>query len=127
MSPEPGRVHSRSTFRAFGHRARRVRSGEVAVAWVCELATGGGVRAAYGIDRRVGTAVVRNRVRRRLRAVMAEACRRDEVPSGSYLVSVSPRGGDLRFADLRTAVRTALRGVAEEAGCSARRIHADPR
>lgn len=68
-------------------------------------------RVAYSVGRRVGPAVVRNRVRRRLRAIVAEAAR----PAGSlapgpgaYLISVRPEAAELPFEALEAAVRGAL-------------------
>jgi ribonuclease P protein component len=45
----------------------------------------------------VGTAVVRNRLRRRLRALVAELA----PPSGTYLVVATPAAAGLSFAELR--------------------------
>lgn len=72
-------------------------------------------RVAYSVGRRVGPAVVRNRVRRRLRAIVAEAVR----PSGelapgpgAYLISVRPEAATLPFAALEAAVHGALARLA---------------
>ena len=63
-------------------------------------------RFAYGVGRRVGPAVVRNRVRRRLRVAARElsAPGPDGAPGlapGAYLVTVSPRAVEASYADLR--------------------------
>ena len=52
----------------------------------------GPTRIGYAIPRRTGGAVVRNRVRRRLRHLFAElaATDPDRVPSGAMLVLVGP-------------------------------------
>jgi ribonuclease P protein component len=51
----------------------------------------GVTRVAYAIPKRVGGAVVRNRIRRRLRAVVADlASTTDRVPDGVLLISVGP-------------------------------------
>jgi ribonuclease P protein component len=52
----------------------------------------GVTRVAYAIPKRVGGAVVRNRIRRRLRAVVADLARTtgDRVPDGVLLISVGP-------------------------------------
>ena len=72
-------------------------------------------RVAYSVGRRVGPAVVRNRVRRRLRAIVAEAARRDSVlppGPGAYLISVRPEAAELPYAALEAAVHGALRRLA---------------
>ena len=72
-------------------------------------------RVAYAIGRRVGSAVVRNRVRRRLRAIVAEAARPtgELAPGpGAYLISVRQEAAGLPYADLDAAVRTALARLA---------------
>ncbi len=49
------------------------------------------LRVAFAIPRSVGTAVVRNRVRRRVRAAVADLVREkpDEVAYGDYLIRVT--------------------------------------
>jgi len=66
------------------------------------------VRVAYGIGRRVGTAVVRNRVRRRLRAAMHEVDReRGGLNPGAYLVLVRPEAGTAPYAELKRSLGAA--------------------
>ena len=65
-----------------------------------------GVCAGYAVGRRVGTAVARNRVRRRLRAVVA--ARAPELPGGAYLVSAGPGAIALRPAELEVALTQAM-------------------
>lgn len=68
-------------------------------------------RVAYSVGRRVGPAVVRNRVKRRLRAVLSEVAGADaSLPPGpgAYLVSARPEAAERSHAELDVAVRTAL-------------------
>ena len=61
-----------------------------------------GVRVAFAIGREVGTAVVRNRTRRRLRSVMAEmALSGGDLPAGDYLIRVDPSGASADSSELR--------------------------
>jgi ribonuclease P protein component len=79
----------------------------VSVAFVAD--DGGHARIAYGVGRKVGPAVVRNRVRRRLRAAARDIAReRDGLPSGAYLVTVRPDATRLDYADLRRQLASAL-------------------
>jgi ribonuclease P protein component len=55
------------------------------------VAGGSPTRVAYAIPRSVGSAVVRNRLRRRLRAVCEHlASTRDGLPPGALLISAGP-------------------------------------
>jgi len=65
-----------------------------------------GLRVAYAIGRRVGGAVVRNRVRRRLRAAVAAEA--DRIPPGAYLVSGEPAIAGIPFEELRMSVLAAM-------------------
>jgi ribonuclease P protein component len=71
------------------------------------------VRVAYAVGRKAGGAVVRNRCRRRLRAIAAEIA--PELPPGAYLVKVAPEVTGMHFEELRRRVsetmRTASRAV----------------
>jgi ribonuclease P protein component len=53
-------------------------------------------RVAYAISRKVGGAVDRNRLRRRLRALASQT----DLGSGAWLVSASPGASDATFAEL---------------------------
>ena len=61
-----------------------------------------GVRVAFAIGHEVGTAVVRNRTRRRLRSVMAEmALPGGGLLAGDYLIRVNPAGASADSSELR--------------------------
>ena len=70
-------------------------------------------RVAYAVGRGFGTAVERNRARRRLRATIAL----DEallLPGGAYLLGAERAVMTIPFPTLRDHVTTLLRGVGEE-------------
>jgi ribonuclease P protein component len=100
------RVRDRAAFAAF-RTGRRGHAGPVRVTWV----PGDGAEApavAFAVGRRVGSAVARNRVRRQLRAVVAELA--PDLAPGTYLVAY--RGtADRAFATLRDDVRRAVAGA----------------
>ena len=74
---------------------------------------GGPPRVAYAVGRHVGTAVVRNQVRRRLRAVVqAEAS--SLAPAHAYLVQASPQAVSCTYSELQSTFRAILRDLHAE-------------
>jgi ribonuclease P protein component len=67
-------------------------------------------RVAFAVGRRVGSAVERNRVRRRLRALVRETPA--PVPAGAYLIGAAPTATELSYAQLGAALDDALRKTA---------------
>jgi ribonuclease P protein component len=65
-------------------------------------------RVAYAVGRRVGNAVVRNRVRRRLRAAVVEH-RELLRPGWGYLVAAAPNAADATYCELNAALADTLR------------------
>jgi ribonuclease P protein component len=76
---------------------------------------GGGVdappRVAYAVGKRVGNAVTRNLVRRRLRAVLADLA--PSLRPGAYLIVVAPEAAAMTFGELRAVVCQALQAIRE--------------
>jgi ribonuclease P protein component len=73
---------------------------------------------AFAVGRRAGGAVVRNRIRRRLRALFEAEVRARGLPAGWYLVGVSPGLAEPSWPEL-------LHGV--EALGARLRLDAEPR
>jgi ribonuclease P protein component len=92
-----GRVRGRATFAALT-RAEGHARGSIAVRCV---ATGEASppRVAYAVGQRVGNAVARNRVRRRLRAA-ARVCEPKLAAGAAYLVSAGPEVLTMPFEEL---------------------------
>jgi ribonuclease P protein component len=94
--PELWRITDRRTFQALRQHGRRTRRGPLTVTWLAP--TPGDTappRAGFAIGRSVGSAVVRNRVRRRLRAALRELRAAGRLPGGAYLL-----GGTAELAEL---------------------------
>ncbi|MGI9023530.1 MAG: ribonuclease P protein component [Acidimicrobiales bacterium] len=102
-------MSDRATFTRLRRSGRLVRRGPVTVTWV-RSETSEPTRVAYTVGRRVGGAVVRNRVRRRLRAATREAGA--VLRPGPYLLGVGPEASRSSYAELRAAVHEALTAVA---------------
>jgi ribonuclease P protein component len=80
------------------------------------LPGGTDVRVAYAIGRKVGSAVVRNRVRRRLREAVRDLDRTTPggLACGAYLVIVRPEAAQRPYRDLREDLRLACAAVSSE-------------
>jgi ribonuclease P protein component len=97
------RIRDRRTFEDLRVRGRRHRAGFVAVTAIV-VDDGRPPRVAYAIGKAVGPAVVRNAVRRRLRAAAAELA----LPSGAYLVSAAPGARDATYGELKRDLEQAV-------------------
>jgi ribonuclease P protein component len=72
----------------------------------CAPTDGSHAEVGYAIGRRLGTAVDRNRLRRRLRAVVTEVG--EQIEPGRYLIGANPDAAELSFEELRTFTHRAL-------------------
>lgn len=98
-------VRGRRAFAALARDGRRVRSGPLTVIHRSDQTA---PRVAFAVGRTVGPAVVRNRVRRRLRALWAAR----SPASGDYLLIAAPAAAGVTFAELGAALDRALARVA---------------
>lgn len=106
MLARPNRLTRGADYKAVVRRGRRCAS---ARAVVYTSATGEQRPARFGfiVSRQVGSAVVRNTVRRRLKAVCAEALA-DVQPGSDVVIRVLPSGAEAAYADLRADVTRCL-------------------
>ncbi|MEX0847183.1 MAG: ribonuclease P protein component [Ilumatobacteraceae bacterium] len=107
------RIRERSVVARVSRDGRRVRAG---VLWCTCLfdPEASPPRVAFAIGRAIGPSVVRNRVRRRLRAALSAT----SLPPGNYLVGARPDVAARSFDELMRDV-TALVASAEKAAVSA--------
>jgi ribonuclease P protein component len=113
-----GRIGDRATFQALRRNGRRTRRGPITVLYLPGSRDGAPegavarVRVAFGVGRKVGHAVARNKIRRRLRHIMRELDNRSgELMPGSYLVTVQPAVTELSYGELYRLVADACRAV----------------
>lgn len=99
------RVSGRSTFKVLRQGTRGTRCGPVSVRFTTADAPPV-PRVGYAVGRRVGHAVARNRLRRRLRAAVSEFA--TELRPGAYLVSVDREACGLSYEELKTKVAQAM-------------------
>ena len=113
-----GRIPSRAAFAEVQRARARGASGPVRAAFAPadEAAPGVFPQVGYAIGRRCGSAVVRNRLRRRARAVVREAA--PSLPRGAYLVRLEPGAASLAPAEFRRDLSRALHRAGEAASRS---------
>jgi len=102
-------MRGRASFLDIRHNGVRARSGAVSVAFVPHPADEP-AQVGYSISRQVGNAVVRNRLRRRLRAALSELARLNTptLRGGLYVITPSPAAVGLSFTQLRDSLAAAL-------------------
>ncbi|MCB0979293.1 MAG: ribonuclease P protein component [Ilumatobacteraceae bacterium] len=103
------RIRERSAFARLAANGQRARAG---VLWCTVLLDPPGTstppRVAYALGRALGPAVVRNRVRRRLRAGLAVASSDGRLPAGYYLFGAQPSAATRSFSELMFDLSTLL-------------------
>ena len=103
------RIRERSAFARLAADGQRARAG---VLWCTVLLDPPGTstppRVAYALGRALGPAVVRNRVRRRLRAGLAVASSDGRLPAGYYLFGAQPSAATRSFSELMFDLSTLL-------------------
>ena len=72
----------------------------------------GPIRVGFTVTKKNGTATERNRIRRRLRAVVSELA--GELRPGAYLVSVNPEAPGLSYEELKTKVARAMASASRQ-------------
>lgn len=108
--PSPGvtwRITDRATFEALRRSGRRARCGPVSVVYLHD--DGDRARVGYAVGRRTGGAVERNRLRRRLRAVVRDIETDEGLRPGAYLVAPGPETSGLAYKELIRTLREAMR------------------
>ena len=100
-----GPVRSRETFADLRRSSSRGRSGPVTVSFV-DRPEWDRPQVAYAVNRKVGNAVQRNLLRRRMRAIVSAQAEKLQV--GAYIVRSSPDGRMLEFNELKVAMSQAL-------------------
>jgi ribonuclease P protein component len=106
------RIRDRASFRALAGGRRR-RQGVLVVTVAALPAAGNPPRVAYALDRRLGPAVTRNAVRRRLRAAVRE--QRDGLePDHAYLIRALPGSADRSYRELSDTLRDLLAELTHE-------------
>lgn len=114
--PQLWRISDRRSFQALRGSRARGRSGPCSVTFVPDPGTAVPPRVGFAVGKRTGGAVVRNRIKRRLRAALRDLQAAGRLPRGTYLVGATAVAASLPYlelvADLGDAVDTATRAAA---------------
>lgn len=77
-----------------------------------DRADGGGVRVGFTVTKKIGNSVVRNRLKRRLRALVSESMPALASPAYDYVLIGREAGLTRDYADLTADLARAVRKVA---------------
>jgi ribonuclease P protein component len=108
------RIRDRRTFLELRRSGRRAGAGKLSLSFLPDpVGRGDPPRVAFAIPTRVGPAVVRNRIRRRIRSVLRTlvVTAPSSVPQGAYLFSVRPGAQTRTYEELSNDVQQALSKV----------------
>jgi ribonuclease P protein component len=105
------RIRDRATFDALRRTGQRARRGPITVTYA-PVDGASEPRVGYAVGKRVGGAVKRNHLRRRLRAAVSDVAA--GARPGAYLVAAGPEAGSIRFEELKKTVATAMMSASEE-------------
>jgi ribonuclease P protein component len=111
-------IRERSTFVSLSRLGSRARRNGLTAVFLGVDGIGGthGWRAAYAIPRAAGNAVTRNRIRRRLRAVLHELATSDRLAQGDWLFIVRPQPDTVSLADMDyLSLKSLVRAVVDKA------------
>jgi len=96
------RLRERSAFGRLSTHGLRARAGVLWCSYILDTPdVSTPPRVAFAVGRAHGPAVVRNRVRRRLRAMLQVASGEGRLPGGEYLIGLRPGGAGQSFAALQ--------------------------
>lgn len=118
MKPAPAVLTRRSDFTSANRGLRVARPGFVLLA---HANGGAGLRFGITITKRIGNAVVRNRMKRRLRALLREVLPEHGLPDTDHVLIGREGGVERDFARLREELLAALTRAAAGRGDPPRR------
>jgi ribonuclease P protein component len=105
------RIRERAAFGRFRSDGRRYRHEPLWLTWIDDPAANP-PRVGFAVGRAIGPAVTRNRLRRRLRAILQELDRTSgPLPAGWYLLGGAPSAASTSFSSLSVAVESLVSQV----------------
>ena len=96
-----GRLHYKRDFNNLRINGKTVKRGCLSVVFNPSDNVSDGIRVAFAVGRSVGGAVVRNRIKRRLREAFSRMLLKNKsIPNGDYLIRVFPGENNKSFIAL---------------------------
>jgi ribonuclease P protein component len=105
-----GRIHGRTAFERLARSGRSFRTGTLWCRFVNDPQASP-LRVGFSVARSYGRAVERNRLRRRLRVIVAEAAPSHGLTAGWLLIGARPSAKEHTFDQLQAEVHRLLRRV----------------
>jgi ribonuclease P protein component len=99
------RIRGRDAFRRLTCDGVRIRRSALWCTWCPDPSTTK-TSVAFSLGRALGPATIRNRLRRRLRAILRE--QQPTLPGGALLIGATPRAVELTFDQLRRELQQLL-------------------
>lgn len=113
------RIRGRNEFARLARDGTRIRCSDLWCTW-CPEPHSTATHVAFAINRAYGSAVRRNRLRRRLRAVLAEVDREQPLPTGMLLIGARRTNADeLTFDQVRAELRQLIARIRQRRECNA--------
>jgi ribonuclease P protein component len=113
--PQLWRITDRRSFQELRRSRARARSGCCSVTWMAPTDPTTPPRAGFAVGKPVGGAVVRNRVRRRLRSALRELQSDGRLPGGTYLIGATADAATLPWDDLVASLGDAVHSATKAA------------
>jgi ribonuclease P protein component len=105
-------IRERSAFAQVSSQGQRARAGVLWCTFILDPPNSDTPpRVAFALGRALGSAVVRNRVRRRLRALLQRSSSQAELPPGTYLFGAVPAAASLSSPELQFDLNLLLQRV----------------
>lgn len=108
-------IRERAAFRRLAADGTRIRRSALWCTW-CPDPDSTATYVAFALGRALGPAVARNRLRRRLRALLREIDATSPLPIGALLIGAHPRAIELTFDQLRSELTAMITELREASG-----------